>query len=51
MQRKAQKEIHVILTETLEDHAPSYVTIKNRMAQFKRGHKPGDTSFIITAYF
>ena len=31
------KEIHAILTETLGEHAPSYVTVKNWMAQFKRG--------------
>ena len=26
-----------ILTETLEEHAPSYATVKNWVAQFKRG--------------
>jgi len=31
---KAPKEIHAILTETLEEHAPSYATIKNWVAQF-----------------
>jgi len=31
------KEIHAILTETLEEHAPSYATVKNWVAQFKRG--------------
>jgi len=30
-------EIHAILTETLEEYAPSYTTIKNWVAQFKRG--------------
>jgi len=30
------KEIHAILTETLGEHAPSYATVKNWMAQFKR---------------
>jgi len=35
--RKAPKEIHAILEETLGEHAPSYVTVKNRVAQFKRG--------------
>jgi len=30
------KEIHAILTETLGKHAPSYTTIKNWVAQFKR---------------
>ena len=30
------KEIHAILTETLGEHAPSYATVKNYVAQFKR---------------
>jgi hypothetical protein len=30
-------EIHAILTETLGEHAPSYATVKNGVAQFKRG--------------
>ena len=34
---KAPKEIHDILTETLGEHAPSYATVKNWVAQFKRG--------------
>ena len=33
LQGKTPKEIHAILTETLEEHA----TVKNWMAQFKRG--------------
>jgi len=37
MQGKTPKEIHTILTETLEEHAPSYATVKNWVAQFKRG--------------
>jgi len=37
MQGKAPKEIHAILTETLGQHAPSYTTVKNWVAQFKRG--------------
>jgi len=37
LQGKAPKEIHVILTETLREHAPSYATIKNWVVQFKRG--------------
>ena len=37
LQGKAPKEIHAILTETLGEHAPSYATAKNRVAQFKRG--------------
>ena len=28
LQGKALKEIHAILTETLGEHAPSYVTVK-----------------------
>ena len=34
---KAPKEIHAILKETLEEHAPSYGTTKNWVVQFKRG--------------
>ena len=34
---KARKEIHAILTETLWEHATSYVTIINWVAQFKQG--------------
>jgi len=37
LQGKAPKEIHAILTETLREHAPSYATIKNWVAQFKHG--------------
>ena len=37
LQDKVAKEIHAILTETLGEHAPSYTTIKNWVAQFKRG--------------
>jgi len=37
LQGKAPEEIHAILTETLGEHAPSYATIKNWVAQFKRG--------------
>jgi len=37
MQGKAPKEIHAILTEKLREHAPSYATVKNWVAQFKRG--------------
>ena len=37
LQGKAPKEIHAILIETLGEHAPSYTTIKNWVAQFKRG--------------
>ena len=37
LQGKAPKEIQVILTETLGEHAPSYAAVKNWVAQFKRG--------------
>jgi len=37
LQGKAPKEIHAILTETLGEHAPFYATVKNWVAQFKRG--------------
>jgi len=37
---KAPKNIHAILTETLGEHAPSYATVKNWVAQFKRGDIP-----------
>jgi len=37
LQGKAPKKIHAILTETLGEHAPSYATLKNWVAQFKRG--------------
>ena len=40
LQGKTPKEIHAILTETLGEHAPSYATVKNRVAQFKRGVFP-----------
>jgi TPP-dependent 2-oxoacid decarboxylase len=36
LQGKAPKKIHAILTETLGEHAPSYATVKNWVAQFKR---------------
>jgi len=37
VQGKAPKEIHVIMKEILEEHAPLYATVKNWVAQFKRG--------------
>ena len=37
LQGKAPKEIQAILTETLGEHAPLYVTVKNWVAQFERG--------------
>ena len=36
LQGKALKEIHAILTETLEKHTPSHATVKNCVAKFKR---------------
>ena len=35
---RAPKEIHAILTKTLGEHAPSFATVENWVAQFKRGH-------------
>ena len=37
LQANAPKEIHAILTETLGEHAILYATVKNWVAQFKRG--------------
>jgi len=37
LQGKTPKKIHAILTETLGEHASSYATVKNWVAQFKRG--------------
>ena len=37
LQGKTPKEIDAILTETLEEHAPSYATVKKWVAKFKRG--------------
>ena len=37
LQGKAAKKIHTILKETLWEHAPSYATIRNWVALFKRG--------------
>ena len=34
LQGKASKEIHAILIETLGEHAPSYATVRNWVAQF-----------------
>jgi len=36
LQGKVPKEIHAILKETLGEHAPSYATVKNWVAQIKR---------------
>ena len=55
LQYKVRKEIRVILTETLGEHAPLYATIKNWMDQFKRGDfstcnapRPGQTKILTT---
>ena len=37
LQGKAPKKIHAILKETLREYAPSYATVKNLLAHFKRG--------------
>jgi transposase len=37
-QEKAPNEVRAILRETLGEHAPSYASVKNRVAQFKHGH-------------
>ena len=49
LQGKVLKEIHAILIETGGEDAPSYATVKNWVAQFKRGDfstcdapRPGD---------
>jgi len=34
---RRRRKIHAILIETLGEHAPSYATVKNWVAQFKRG--------------
>jgi len=38
LQGKASREIQAILTEISGEHAPSYATVKNCVAQFKRGN-------------
>jgi transposase len=38
LQGKEPKEIHAILIETFVKHAPLYATVKNWLAQFKRGN-------------
>jgi hypothetical protein len=37
LQGKAPKKNHAILIETLGEHTPLYVTVKNWEAQFQRG--------------
>jgi len=55
LQGKAPKEIHAILIETLGEYAPSYATVKNWVAQFKRGDfttcvapRPGSSKTVTT---
>ena len=57
MQGKVPKEIHAILTQTLGEHAPSYATVKNWVAQFKRGDfstcdapRPGRPKTVTTGF-
>jgi hypothetical protein len=56
LQCKAGKEFHAILKEILGEHAPSYVNVKNCVAQFKRGDfsicvepRPGRTKTVTTS--
>jgi len=44
---KASKEIHDILIETLGEHAPSCATVKNLVAQFKRGDYSTCNAFVL----
>ena len=37
LQGNAPKEIYAIVTETLGEYTPSYATVKNWVAQIKRG--------------
>ena len=37
LQGKTPKKIQAILIETIGEYAPSYATVKNWVAQFKRG--------------
>ena len=37
LQGKAPKEMHAFLIETIGEHTPLYATVKNWVAQFKRG--------------
>ena len=45
---KAPKKIHANLTETLEEHAPPYATVKHWMAKFNL-LKPNDIYICLTA--
>jgi len=56
LQGKTPKEIHAILTDTLEEYAPWYATVKNWVAHFRRGdfstcdapHRPGRPKTVTT---
>ena len=37
LQGKAPKEVHTILAEIFGEYAPSYASVKNWVAKFKRG--------------
>jgi len=37
LQGKVRKEFHAIPIQTLGEHAPSYATVRNWVAQFKHG--------------
>jgi hypothetical protein len=47
LQGKLLKEIPAIQIETLGEHAPSYDTVKNGMAQFKHGDFPTDLLLVL----
>ena len=56
LQGRTPKEIHAILTKTLEDHAPSSAIVKNWVTQFKRSDfftcdalRPGRHKTVTTA--
>jgi len=56
LQGKTPKEIHAILTKTLGENAPLYATVRNWVAQFKRGDfstcdvpSPGQPKTVTTA--
>ena len=55
LQGKVPKDIHAILIEMSGEHAPSYATVKNWVAQFKRGYfstcdarRPGRSKTVTT---
>jgi len=52
---RRRRKFHAILTETLGEHAPPYVTVKNCVTQFKRGDfstcdapRPGQHKIVTT---